>query len=175
MQQTSWQADSIRWESSSGHGIRCRAAIPEAGRSLTACSTSDRSTGLPRKAQDPDSVRSPMMHADTVMENSSVLDGSVCHIVEFDPETGVMVKSHGGQGYAEGSSWTRGQGWALYGVCQQLYPYRQTGISGYRQKSSTLLHRQHPGEWYYSRRLPSAHAPAWEDSCGCMYHCRVVS
>ena len=51
--------DSIRWESSSGHGIRCRAAIPEAGRSLTACSTSVCSTGLPRKAQIPDSVRSP--------------------------------------------------------------------------------------------------------------------
>ena len=37
------------------------------------------------------------------------------HIVEFDPATGEMVRDYGGQGYTEGSSWTRGQTWALYG------------------------------------------------------------
>ena len=57
-------------------------------------------------------------------------------------------------------------------VSEQLYPYRQTGISGYRQKSSTLLYRQHPGEWYYSRRLPSAHAAGLGGFLRCMYHCR---
>ena len=35
--------------------------------------------------------------------------------MEFDPITGDENTSHGGQGLAKGSSWTRGQAWALYG------------------------------------------------------------
>lgn len=54
-------------------------------------------------------------HADTVMQHFIRQDGSVKHIVEFNPVTGEYVRSHGGQGYGQGSSWTRGQGWALYG------------------------------------------------------------
>ncbi len=56
-----------------------------------------------------------MMHADTARENFIRADGSVCHIVEFDPETGKRLRDYGGQGYAEGSAWTRGQGWGIYG------------------------------------------------------------
>ena len=37
------------------------------------------------------------------------------HIIEFNPLTGEYIRSHGGQGYGEGSSWTRGQAWAIYG------------------------------------------------------------
>ena len=54
-------------------------------------------------------------HADTAMRAFVRPDGSVCHIVEFDPTTGERLRSHGGQGYAHGSSWTRGQAWGLYG------------------------------------------------------------
>lgn len=54
-------------------------------------------------------------HADTVMDNFIRLDGSCEHIVEFDPELGGKITIHGGQGYADGSSWTRGQAWAIYG------------------------------------------------------------
>ena len=43
-----------------------------------------------------------MRHADTTLNNFIRPDGSVRHIVEFDPETGDMVKSYGGQGYEEG-------------------------------------------------------------------------
>ena len=46
------------------------------------------------ESADPRFRQIAMMHADTVMENFIRPDGSVCHIVEFDPETGVMVKSH---------------------------------------------------------------------------------
>ncbi len=54
-------------------------------------------------------------HADTAAKAFVRQDGSVCHIVEFDPKTGKRLRSHGGQGYAHGSSWTRGQAWGLYG------------------------------------------------------------
>jgi unsaturated chondroitin disaccharide hydrolase len=35
--------------------------------------------------------------------------------VIFDPNTGNVFSKPAGQGYAEGSSWSRGQAWALYG------------------------------------------------------------
>ena len=54
-------------------------------------------------------------HADTTQKCFIRSDGSVCHIAGFDPETGMFLQEHGGQGIGEGSSWTRGQTWALYG------------------------------------------------------------
>ena len=54
-------------------------------------------------------------HADTAMKYFIRPDGSAKHIVEFNPETGEYVCSYGGQGCGHGSSWTRGQSWALYG------------------------------------------------------------
>ena len=42
-------------------------------------------------------------------------DGSCNHIVCFDPYTGKFLSAPGGQGVAPGSSWSRGQAWALYG------------------------------------------------------------
>ena len=59
--------------------------------------------------------RIAMAHADMCMRDHVREDGSVVHIVEHDRETGECVKTYGGQGYAEGSSWSRGQAWGLYG------------------------------------------------------------
>lgn len=57
-------------------------------------------------------------YAHTVMKSHIREDGSVNHIVSFDPETGEILKSYGGQGYGDGSSWSRGQAWALNGYAQ---------------------------------------------------------
>ena len=54
-------------------------------------------------------------HADSTRVNFIREDGSVKHIVEYDPTTGTYIKNQGGQGYNEASSWTRGQAWGLYG------------------------------------------------------------
>ena len=59
--------------------------------------------------------RVAMAHADNVLTSHIRPDGSVVHIAEHDRDTGAVVKTHGGQGYADGSSWSRGQAWALYG------------------------------------------------------------
>ena len=56
-----------------------------------------------------------MKHADMAMEAFIRPDGSSHHIVVFDPESGVIEDYPGGQGIASGSSWSRGQAWALYG------------------------------------------------------------
>lgn len=54
-------------------------------------------------------------HADTVAKHFIREDGSVNHIVCFDPLTGEQQCTLAGQGYEVGSSWTRGQAWAIYG------------------------------------------------------------
>lgn len=64
---------------------------------------------------DPRFKHVAMNHADTTMETFIRGDGSVNHINCFNPETGEFIKTLGGQGYGVGSSWTRGQAWALYG------------------------------------------------------------
>ena len=59
--------------------------------------------------------RIAMAHADNAMRTHLRPDGSVAHIVEHDRETGDVVTTYGGQGSGVGSSWSRGQSWALYG------------------------------------------------------------
>lgn len=56
-----------------------------------------------------------MDHADTIMEKTVRGDGSCNHIIVLDPTNGELLETPGGQGYAAGSSWSRGQTWAIYG------------------------------------------------------------
>ncbi|WP_235775356.1 glycoside hydrolase family 88 protein [Paenibacillus sinensis] len=67
------------------------------------------------QTKDPRFLQIATMHADTAEKFFVRGDGSVNHIMEFDPVTGEVVRAFGGQGYEEGSSWTRGQAWAIYG------------------------------------------------------------
>ncbi len=68
-----------------------------------------------KEINDPRFKQIAMIHADMAMKYFVREDGSVNHIVEFNPETGEFVRTYGGQGYKEGSTWTRGQAWAVYG------------------------------------------------------------
>lgn len=89
------------------------------------------------ESKDPRFKQIAMLHADTVMNTFVRSDGSVKHIVEFDPETGEMIKEYGGQGYAEGSSWTRGQTWGLYGF---VISYIHTGKIEYLDTAKKIAH-----------------------------------
>ncbi len=124
---------------------------------------------------DPRFRQIAMMHADTVLANFLRPDGSVCHIVEFDPESGRMVKSYGGQGYGDGSSWTRGQGWAVYGFANS---YTHTGKKEYLEAARKVAD-------YCIANLPESgiipvdfrqpQEPAWEDSCAaCVIACGLL-
>lgn len=71
-------------------------------------------------------------HAEKVREYFVRGDGSIRHIVRFDPETGAFVCVDGGQGYNADSAWTRGQGWAIYGFVQN---YQQSGKKEFLEAS----------------------------------------
>lgn len=62
-------------------------------------------------------------HADKVLNHHIRSDGSVNHICIFD-ESGELESTPAGQGFASGSSWSRGQSWAVYGLALS-YKYTQ--------------------------------------------------
>ena len=76
-------------------------------------------------------------HADTVAKSFIRGDGSSNHIVEFDPYTGEVTATPGGQGYASGSSWSRGQAWALYGFA---LAYLNLGKQEYLDTAKKVAH-----------------------------------
>ncbi len=68
-----------------------------------------------RKTGDPRFAHVAAIHADTTLREFLRPDGSVSHIIEFDPASGQRVREHPGQGYGLGTQWSRGQAWGLYG------------------------------------------------------------
>lgn len=76
-------------------------------------------------------------HADTTLDKTVRPDGSCNHIVILDPADGSFVEAPGGQGFAPGSSWSRGQSWALYGFALS---YRHTGDVRYLDTAKRIAH-----------------------------------
>jgi unsaturated chondroitin disaccharide hydrolase len=116
------------------------------------------------ETKDPRFKQIAIKHANTVMKEFVRPDGSVNHIVEFDPFNGGVVRTHGGQGYENGSSWTRGQTWGLYGF---LMSYKHTGNEEYLNTSKRIAN-------YFIANIPEdgiipvdfrqPKEPKWEDS-----------
>ncbi len=76
-------------------------------------------------------------HVATAMRAIQRPDGSMNHIVNFDPETGEVVETIGGQGYGVGSSWSRGQAWGLYGFALS---HRHTGDPAILDAAKRVAH-----------------------------------
>jgi len=64
-------------------------------------------------------------------------DGSCNHIAVLDPVTGEVLEKPEGQGYSQGSSWTRGQAWAIYGFA---LAFRHTGKEEYLMAAKKVAH-----------------------------------
>jgi hypothetical protein len=54
-------------------------------------------------------------HALQTMKNHVRADGSTYHVVEYDSSTGEVIERVTHQGYADASTWARGQSWGIYG------------------------------------------------------------
>ncbi|TKG89380.1 glucuronyl hydrolase [Puteibacter caeruleilacunae] len=67
-------------------------------------------------------------HANTTIKNHYRSDYSSYHVVNYDGETGEVLHRASYQGYADESSWSRGQAWGLYGF---VMCYRETGEQAY--------------------------------------------
>ena len=76
-------------------------------------------------------------HADTCRAITVRGDGSCNHISILDPHTGECLDNPGGQGYASGSSWSRGHAWAVYGFALS---YLHTGKREYLDTAKRTAH-----------------------------------
>lgn len=105
------------------------------------------------KAYDNDSLQNiACAHANTTLLNHFRDDYSTFHLVDYDPETGKVRGKQTVQGYADNSSWSRGQAWALYSYTMM---FRMTGYQNY------LLQAGHIAEMLL-RRLPADGIPYWD-------------
>ncbi len=78
-----------------------------------------------------------MAHADMTMKDHIRPDGSVAHIVVHDAHSPDVLETRGGQGYEVGSSWSRGQAWAIYGFALS---YIHTGKQEYLDTAKRVAH-----------------------------------
>ena len=95
-----------------------------------------------------------LRHADTTLAQHYRPDCSSYHVVDFDPDTGKVLRRRTWQGAADDSAWARGQGWGLYGYTML---YRQTRDPRYLEQARCIAGflLDHP-------RLPADGVPYWD-------------
>jgi hypothetical protein len=81
-------------------------------------------------------------------------DGSTYQAVHFDRSSGRIVFLGTHQGIADTSTWSRGQGWALYGFAQAAQDLRDADLLAIAQRLAG----------YAARQLPAGGAPPWDYS-----------
>jgi len=93
-------------------------------------------------------------HADTTMRNHFRPDYSTWHVVSYDTITGRVEAKQTAQGAADGSSWSRGQSWGLYGYTVM---YRETGLQRYLDQA------QHIADYLINHpNMPEDKIPYWD-------------
>ena len=93
-----------------------------------------------------------LSHARTTMKNHFREDHSCFHLVDYNPETGEVLRRQTVQGFADGSAWSRGQAWAVYGYAMM---YEYTG------EEDMLNHAVAVADYVLSR-LPQDGIPYWD-------------
>ncbi|CAM3087459.1 glycoside hydrolase family 88 protein [Paenibacillus lupini] len=104
------------------------------------------------ETKDPRYTHLALAHADMALQHFVRPDGSVHHIVRFDPSTGERVEALGGQGYSPDSAWSRGTAWAIYGFA---LTYRYT-------KQARFLFAAMAVADFFMKHLPEDLVPPWD-------------
>lgn len=93
-------------------------------------------------------------HADRTLKEHFRPNGSCYHVVDYSTKDGNVRSRETAQGYADESTWSRGQAWAVYGftVC-----YRETGDKKYLEQAlkTFQMMKDHP-------RMPQDLIPYWD-------------
>ncbi|MCK4881160.1 MAG: glycoside hydrolase family 88 protein [Bacteroidales bacterium] len=93
-------------------------------------------------------------HALTTLNNHFRPDNSSVHVVDYDTITGDVRQKNTHQGYADGSSWARGQAWGLYGYTMT---YRLTDHINFLKQAEKIAGflLEHPN-------MPDDLVPYWD-------------
>lgn len=93
-------------------------------------------------------------HAETTMQNHFRPDFSSYHVVCYDSTTGKVIARETAQGYADNSTWSRGQAWAIYGYTMV---YRETRDPRFLKFASGLA------DYYINNKnMPADGVPYWD-------------
>jgi unsaturated chondroitin disaccharide hydrolase len=111
-------------------------------------------TWAAKAANEPRYREIAIAHADTTLRQHFRPDSSSYHLVDYDPQTGAVRMKQTVQGFADGSSWARGQAWGLYGYTMM---YRETHKPEYLAQARRIADflMNHP-------RLPPDAIPYWD-------------
>lgn len=103
---------------------------------------------------DPQYLEMACTHANTTIRNHYRPDYSSWHVVNYNGETGEIISKETEQGYADGSAWSRGQAWGLYGFTMM---YRQTRDPRFLEQAVQIgrFLMNHPA-------LPKDKIPFWD-------------
>ncbi len=101
---------------------------------------------------DPELARIATMHAETSGRTLVRPDGSTYHVYVFDPQSGEPRGGHTHQGYADASTWSRGQAWGIYGFARAA---AKTGRADFLETARRLAD-------YFLKRLPEDLIPFWD-------------
>lgn len=93
-------------------------------------------------------------HANTTWKNHFREDFSTYHVLDYDTTNGQIRKRNTHQGYADGSSWARGQAWGVYGFTMA---YRFTKDPRYLERAE-----QAANFMLNHSRLPKDMVPYWD-------------
>ncbi|MCS7460205.1 glycoside hydrolase family 88 protein [Paenibacillus doosanensis] len=93
-----------------------------------------------------------VIHADKSRRFLVRGDDSSYHTFYFDPETGESIRGGTHQGYQDGSTWTRGQAWGVYGFALS-YHYTKNPL--YLETSKRMAR-------YFLERLPEDDVVYWD-------------
>ena len=97
-------------------------------------------------------------HAETTAKNHFRPDFSSYHVVNYDPTTGQVLFRGTSQGFADNSTWARGQAWGIYGY---IMVYRFT-----KRKEFLELAKHLADYWLKNKNLPEDGVPYWDFNAG---------
>ncbi|KAI0747607.1 d-4,5 unsaturated-glucuronyl hydrolase-like protein [Daedaleopsis nitida] len=91
-------------------------------------------------------------HADKTMHNHIRPDGSSYHVVDYNSATGAVIRQRTSQGYADDSTWSRGQAWGIYGFANM---HKHTNKPEYLQTARRMAK-------YFITHIPSDGIVPWD-------------
>lgn len=98
--------------------------------------------------------RTAITHANNTLRHHFRKDYSSYHVVCYDTLTGKVEGRETAQGYADNSTWARGQAWAIYGYTMT---YRETKDPKYLKAAIGMA------DWYLNNKnLPADKIPWWD-------------
>lgn len=107
-----------------------------------------------RVTGDPHYRNMAVRHAENVMKHQVRNDYSCYHVICYDSATGAVQAKFTAQGYADNSTWARGQSWGIYGFTMA---YRETGDKRFLQTAARMA------DFYIDHKnLPSDMVCYWD-------------